>query len=103
MPLPSRRKDEPRDSFVSRCMSDDKVKKEFPNQPQRVAVCTSKAMEGLDIMGCVDFQYGLKTEAKYIYENPRTGETFTYVRRGNYKKDGVNLIYKGKATENDNG
>jgi hypothetical protein len=35
----------------------------------------------------------------YKYENPKTGEVFTYVRQGNYKKDGVNLIYKGKAAK----
>lgn len=40
-------------------------------------------------------------EAKgdYKYEHPKTGEIFTYVRRGVYKKDGVTLRYKGKAAE----
>ena len=35
----------------------------------------------------------------YKYENPKTGEVFTYSRMGNYKKDGVMLVYKGKAAE----
>jgi len=39
------------------------------------------------------------SESGYKYENPRTGEVFTYVRKGIYKKDGVNLVYKGKAAE----
>tara|TARA_R110002020_G_scaffold56529_1_gene156393 strand:+ start:714 stop:1373 length:660 start_codon:yes stop_codon:yes gene_type:complete len=40
-----------------------------------------------------------KSKSGYKYENPRTGEVFTYVRKGIYKKDGVNLVYKGKAAE----
>ena len=38
------------------------------------------------------------SRANYKYENPKTGEVFTYSRRGTYKKDGTILIYKGKAT-----
>ena len=38
-----------------------------------------------------------ETEADYKYQNPKTGEVFIYSRRGIYKKDGVMLIYKGKA------
>lgn len=39
------------------------------------------------------------SEGAYKYENPKTGEVFTYTRKGTYKKDGTNLIYKGKAAE----
>ena len=35
--------------------------------------------------------------ATYRYENPRTGEVFNYSRKGTYRKDGVTLIYKGRA------
>ena len=42
MPLPSPKGRQPEDSFVSNCMSDDKMKKEFPNQKQRFAVCKSQ-------------------------------------------------------------
>ncbi len=38
-------------------------------------------------------------QSDYVYENPKTGEKFTYSRQGNYKKDGVVLVYKGKAAE----
>ncbi len=38
-----------------------------------------------------------QTEADYKYENPRTGEIFIYSRKGNYKKGGVLLVYKGRA------
>jgi hypothetical protein len=39
------------------------------------------------------------SKADYKYENPRTGEIFMYSRRGPHKKDGVSLVYKGRATE----
>ena len=38
-----------------------------------------------------------KETASYKYENPKTGEVFTYRRKGIYRKDGTVLIYKGKA------
>ena len=41
------------------------------------------------------------SKAYYKYENPRTGEILMYSRRGPHKKDGVSLVYKGKA-DNDN-
>jgi hypothetical protein len=39
MPLPTPNKNEKEDSFVSRCMSNDTMKKEFPDNDQRLAVC----------------------------------------------------------------
>lgn len=187
MPLPSRREDESRENFVSRCMSDPKVSKEFPDRDQKLAVCMSKASEGLPALTQADFKYNVEelgytedlnednfyipTEAEYVdfgeqeeewdiavakpglwenirrkkeregknykpaktekegrptqeqlkraqeqencgcggsgcsckaafmYENPKTGEVFTYNRKGNYKKDGTVLVYRGKAAK----
>ena len=42
MPLPSKRKDEKQSEFMSRCMSDDIMKKEYKDNKQRVAVCISE-------------------------------------------------------------
>jgi len=39
MPLPKPRSDEKESKFVSRCMSSDVMKKEFPDKEQRAAVC----------------------------------------------------------------
>lgn len=39
MPLPSPRKKEEQDKFISRCMGDDTMNKDFPDQKQRAAVC----------------------------------------------------------------
>lgn len=41
MPLPNPHKKEERDEFVSRCMGDEAMNKEFKNDKQRVAVCYS--------------------------------------------------------------
>ena len=42
MPLPTRRKDEEKSDFMSRCVSDPKMLKEFPDIKQRIAVCVSQ-------------------------------------------------------------
>lgn len=34
---------------------------------------------------------------KYIYEDPKTGEQYTYRRMGNHRKNGRVLMYVGKA------
>lgn len=46
MPLPSPNKGESQNDFVSRCMSSDMMKSEFPDQKQRVAVCYSQWRKG---------------------------------------------------------
>jgi len=42
MPLPKPTKDENRDKFISRCISDKIVEKEFPDLSQRIAVCVTQ-------------------------------------------------------------
>lgn len=39
MPIPKPRKNENEDDFIGRCMGDDVMKKEYPEQDQRRAVC----------------------------------------------------------------
>jgi len=39
MPLPSKKKNELQDKFISRCMSSEVMKREFPKKKQRLAVC----------------------------------------------------------------
>jgi hypothetical protein len=39
MPIPSRKQNEDKQAFVQRCMSNDTMKKEYPESKQRVAVC----------------------------------------------------------------
>jgi len=42
MPMPNPKKSEKQDDFVSRCMGDETMNKEFPDQKQRAAVCYSQ-------------------------------------------------------------
>lgn len=42
MPIPERKKDEEKNVFIGRCMGDETMKKEFPMQKQRIAVCLSQ-------------------------------------------------------------
>ena len=56
MPIPSPNKDEDRKSFMSRCMGDNKMNEEYPDQKQRTAVCMSKACEDMDMVSQADFQ-----------------------------------------------
>jgi hypothetical protein len=39
MPIPSRNKDEDRQKFIARCMSDEVMKKDYTDTKQRIAVC----------------------------------------------------------------
>lgn len=54
MPLPKAKKGEKQSEFVSKCMGDPMMNKDFPDQKQRAAVCysqfkrKSKASESLD-------------------------------------------------------
>lgn len=42
MPLPKPSKKETEQEFVSRCMGDDMVQKEYKDQKQRAAICYSQ-------------------------------------------------------------
>ena len=43
MPLPTKKPTETTDEFIKRCMSDETMKSEFPNNAQRLAVCAVQA------------------------------------------------------------
>lgn len=50
MPIPQPNKDEDRQKFVARCMSDEIMKKDYPDSSRRVAIClgqTKKSKGGL--------------------------------------------------------
>ena len=42
MPIPKKKKGESNNDFISRCMSSEVMKSEFPNEEQRLAVCNSR-------------------------------------------------------------
>ena len=67
MPIPSKRDGEDRNKFMSRCMSDPTMSKEYPDNKKRVAICISKATEDLGYVEAADFhmyvtEYGFTEE-----------------------------------------
>lgn len=84
MPLPSKKDGEDRQQFVSRCMSDPKMKEEYPKNGQRVAVCLSKACEDMGELAAADFAYSFETfgyteelnEDNFIVPSPEDYEDF---------------------------
>lgn len=85
MPIPSKRKDEDKSSFMSRCMSDDVMKKEYPSQDQRAAICMSKATESCSKIEAADFEY---TFENYGYEEELTEENFYIPSEAEYEDFG---------------
>lgn len=45
MPIPKPKEDEAPMEFVKRCMADEKMKEEYPDEKQRYAVCISQYEE----------------------------------------------------------
>jgi hypothetical protein len=46
MPIPERKQNEDKQKFVQRCMSNDTMKKEYPDTQQRVAICLGQTRKG---------------------------------------------------------
>lgn len=60
MPIPSPKENEDRNKFMTRCMSDPTMKKEYKDNQQRVAVCISKATEDMNKTAAMDFVYSFE-------------------------------------------
>lgn len=73
MPVPSRKDNEDKDKFMSRCMSDETMKKEYNNIDQRTAICVSKATESCKKIEAADFEYNIKN---FGYEEEINEENF---------------------------
>ena len=78
MPLPSRKPKESKKDFISRCMSDEKTKEEFPSQSQRVAICMSKAN---NLLNEIDECY---SSNMYGYEEDLTADNYVEVSAEEY-------------------
>lgn len=84
MPVPEKKQDESQTEFMSRCMSDSKMREEYGYE-QRLAVCMSQASGEL------------ASGAVFIYEDPKTGELYHYSRKGIYRKSGRILQFVKKS------
>jgi len=85
MPIPSKKEGEDRSSFMSRCMSDQVMQKEYTDKSQRAAVCVSKACEDLGMVAQADFQLYVK---EYGYEEELTEENFYIPAEAEYEDFG---------------
>ena len=47
MPIPNRNKNESQKDFISRCMSNDTMNKEYPDESQRYAICMNQSKNSL--------------------------------------------------------
>lgn len=56
MPIPHKRKDEDKNKFVARCMGDKVMKKDYPDNKQRVAICLDQATADCDCVEAADFR-----------------------------------------------
>ena len=45
MPLPKRKYNESHSKFMSRCVNDETMKKEYKSKSQRIAICYKKSEE----------------------------------------------------------
>jgi hypothetical protein len=85
MPIPSRKEKEDKNSFMSRCMSDDVMKKEYTDTDQRTAICISKAIESCDKIEAADFEY---TVQNFGYEEELTENNFYIPLEAEYEDFG---------------
>lgn len=96
MPLPSRKDGEDRKQFMSRCMSDPKTNKEYPDNQQRVAVCISKATEGMDHVSAADFTMSFHA---YGYTEEITEANFVIPEEDDYVDFGEEVTEWDFATD----
>lgn len=92
MPLPNRKEGEKPEQFISRCMSDPKIQKEFPDQKQRTAICMSKACEGMNYVQAADFQINFE---EYGFTEELTEDNWYCPAEAEYDTD----VDWGEATE----
>jgi hypothetical protein len=129
MPLPKPEKDENKQKFVSRCMSDESMKKDYPDNTQRIAVCLGQTKASLIEQVCDILEYDpdvelvtsenayipedsdyidvgepqeiyeINTVAKYAYMDPLTQEMYYFQQPGTKRKDGRILIFMSEGSE----
>ena len=85
MPIPNRRKDEDKTKFVARCMGDKVMKKDYPENSQRVAICLYQATADCDCVEAADFKMQLEI---YGYEEDIDDDNFYIPTQAEYEDFG---------------
>jgi hypothetical protein len=87
MPLPKRNKDEDKDKFVARCMSSEIMKKEYPDNSQRVAICIGQATADCDCIEAADFYM----QMEFGYEEELDENNFYIPSQAEYEDFGEEI------------
>lgn len=85
MPIPKKRKDEDKNKFVARCMGDNVMKKDYPSNSQRVAICLDQATADCDCVEAADFKMQLEL---YGYEEDINDDNFHVPAQAEYEDFG---------------
>ena len=88
MPIPKRRKDEEKQAYVSRCMGDKVMNKDYPDSKQRVAICLDQATADCDCVEAADFKMQIEN---YGYEEEITEDNFYCPASAEYEDFGEQL------------
>lgn len=88
MPIPSRRKDEDKDKFVARCMGDKVMKKDYPENKQRVAICLDQATADCNCVEAADFKMQVEI---YGYEEDINDDNFHIPTQAEYEDFGEEI------------
>jgi len=91
MPVPNKKDNEKQEDFLSRCMSDPKMREEY-DYKQRLAVCMQSGEADN-----VEPNEEPANAAVFIYEDPRSGELYHYSRMGTHRKNGRTLVFVKRA------
>jgi hypothetical protein len=86
MPIPSRNENENANDYMSRCMSDSSMQKEYPDDKNRIAACMGKATENYDPIEAAGFNIGYEEG----YSEDITEENFYVPLEAEYEDFGEN-------------
>jgi hypothetical protein len=86
MPIPSRNENENANDYMSRCMSDSSMQKEYPDDKNRIAACMGKATENYDPIEAAGFNVGYEEG----YSEDITEENFYVPLEAEYEDFGEN-------------
>ena len=87
MPIPSRNENENANDYMSRCMSDSSMQKEFPDDKNRIAACMGKATESCDPIEAAGFNIGYEEG----YSEDITEENFYVPLEAEYEDFGEEI------------
>lgn len=99
MPVPKPEKDENKQKFVSRCMSNETMKKEYPNSQQRVAVCLDQTRKSKSAL--IEDVHDNLLAANAVWDDECDEWTWEVVAEMVYDEDGnaLGAEYQGRKVQ----